>query len=180
MGSDANRDVSVIHQIQRIEFLGKTVTCLKSGQNAEKFALVEAIGKLYFPRGDIRRFQHVLAEILKIPTRELTRDEEAAFISSYGLKISRLNCRRLVSLKTLLAYMPQLDYLFGEGTSNKRAMPGSGSGSTSPGRRQNRPPPPTSTHSRRHTDQRPSSSSSQNSQRSARRQKTSSDVICID
>ncbi|CAH1797322.1 unnamed protein product [Owenia fusiformis] len=98
------------NSIAPIEFHKKTVSCLST--NNDKWALMEAIGKLYFPYCTMDEFQEALEIVLRCPVRSLTLEEERAFIEFYGLRTNSLNCNKVVKLDDLEKYMTQLKYMF--------------------------------------------------------------------
>ena len=65
----------------------------------EIFALVEVVGTLYAREWVLFDFQNALYNALRIPIYELTDEEEQAFLSSYGLPIKHLNCKKAFQLR---------------------------------------------------------------------------------
>lgn len=101
---------SVVNRIHPVQYKGKTISCLlKQGKD---HALIEALGRVYFPKCPLQRFVHALDRTLKADLQQLTDQEEAAFIQFYGLPTTRLKCNKIILLESFDQYVPELQRMF--------------------------------------------------------------------
>lgn len=97
-------------RIRPVRALGKCLSCMERGN--KQFVLVEAVGRVFFPRTTVDEFARVVANVLRVPQEIPTAAEEKAFISFYALPTARLHYNRMVALDVFEHFMPQLQYIF--------------------------------------------------------------------
>lgn len=102
----------MLEQIQPIDFHGKKISCLVKEDTNQQFALIEAISRVYFPQCSLDEFINAVATVLQISIYQLNRDEEKAFITFYGLPTESLKCNKVLNLRELDQFMPQMKYMF--------------------------------------------------------------------
>jgi hypothetical protein len=96
--------------IRPVRAFGKCLSCMERGN--KQFVLVEAVGRVFFPRTTVDEFARVVANVLRMPQEIPTAAEEKAFISFYALPTARLHYNRMVALDVFEHFMPQLQYIF--------------------------------------------------------------------
>ena len=103
--SDAIRALQQVHRrnvesrhcvIQQMNVCGKTVSCLVNSNG--KFALVEALCKVFFPHKKLDHLRTALESSLNIPYYQLSKEEEQAFIKFYDLPADNLTCRTVINV----------------------------------------------------------------------------------
>ena len=105
----------IYFQIVSEEIEGKTISCLKR-PDGDIYALVEAISRVYFYHKEISEVLHVVQNVLGIDIVSCTDSEEKAFISFYGLQISKLQVPSMMKVASLKQYLPVLKYMFQDKT----------------------------------------------------------------
>ena len=112
--------------IKPVRLSGKTVSCILRHSVGQRYALVEALARLYFPQCTLPEFQKVLRDDLNIPLEELTTIEEQEFIKFYDLPVKSLKCKTVASISQFEAFFHHLKFIFKDKMfPTKQASPGS-------------------------------------------------------
>ena len=109
-----------ISRIKSVRAFGKCLSCIERG--SRRFVLIEAIGRVFFPRTRVEEFARVVTTVLRIPLEIPTLAEEKAFIAFYSLPTTRLRCNQMVSLDVFEQFMPRLQYIFRNASADKQAV----------------------------------------------------------
>lgn len=123
------------HNISACLVNGKSISCINLDlpHGKERFCLVEAASKLYFPTVMLTEFVKVLEEVLKVKLHECTPQEERAFVQYYNLPVNKLKCNKIIRVDDLETYFPQLSYMFANCLSSNKQGQATGRLQSSPG-----------------------------------------------
>ena len=111
--------------IKPVRLSGKTVSCILRPTTGERYALVEALARLYFPQCTLQEFQKALQDLLRIPLEELTPVEEQEFINFYDLPVRSLKCKTIAPIRSFEAFFQHLKYLFKDKKASPKTSPSS-------------------------------------------------------
>ena len=92
------------HTVIPYTFENLTISCLVKNPSNQMYALIEVVSKLYFDDYKSTDLEHVMKVRLFIPVVTLSRDEELAFITFYGLKTDALVSNLAVNVSDFVKY----------------------------------------------------------------------------
>lgn len=82
--------------IRPFQLHGRPISCLVDGDF--RYALLEAVARVFFPESTLKLVQLVIENFLRIPVRSLSVPQEKAFINFYCLPTKILRCRLIVDI----------------------------------------------------------------------------------
>ena len=99
--------------IKPVKLCGKTVSCISRKDG--KYTLIEAVCKVFFPGTLLQEFLYAIKNILEVPIRKLSNEEELAFLNFYELPPTAggLSCISAINIKHFDEIIPGLRILFG-------------------------------------------------------------------
>jgi len=111
--------------IEPVYFRGRTISSLRRPADDNRYVLLDAVCRVFFPhQQNVSGFMRAAETLFHIPDVRMSDETERQFIGFYKLPTDRLRCNKLISLDLLADIFPRLEAMFaiGAGTVNGQVI----------------------------------------------------------